>query len=382
MGQTAVALHMALNTFHRLDLAHGIIQYARERPNWRLYGNFYTSNPIPDYRTWSGDGIISICHTKEEADEILATGLPVVDVVQGFLDKRIVYVTGDNTEAGRRAGLHLLSIGFNHFAFCHAAGIHWSWLRGVGFAEAVGVSLEEMPFFERGLNWWQGHARPRALEKFLAALPSQTAILAGNDTIGSKITTACQSCGLRVPEDVAVMGVDGNDLQCELSYPDLSTVPIDGLRIGYEAARRLDELIRKGKSASRQPLFVPPKRAVARGSTDTFVCEDDAVRRALMFIRQHFGERLSVSLVAREAAVCRRTLEMRFRRHLDRTVLEEIQATRMRYATRLLEDTDLPVSSVHMRCGFATHQVFFAMFRERHGMTPLEYRRRHQAGGR
>jgi Transcriptional regulators len=379
MKQIAVALHMSLNTFHRLDLALGIVQYAREQSNWRIYGNFYTANPVPDYRAWSGDGIISICHSSEEAEEILATGLPVVDVVQGFVDERMVYVTGDNIEAGRRAGDHLLSIGFDRFAFCHAANVHWSHLRGKGFAEAVGADLNDIPCFERGLGWWQGHARPRSLENFLLSLPPKTAVLAANDTIGGKVTTACQNCGLKVPDDIAVIGVDGNDLQCELSYPALSTIPIDGPRIGYEAAGRLDDLIHKKGRASRQPMFVPPKRVVLRASSDTFVCEDESVRRALMFIRQNFRKKLSVAIVAREAAVCRRTLELRFRRYLNRTILEEIQANRMRHAIHLLEDSNLPVSSIYLRSGFVTHQIFYGMFKKMYGVTPLQYREKYKA---
>lgn len=376
MGTIDIALHMSLNTFHRLDLALGVIQYSREKKDWRVYGNFYTSRPVLDYKKWSGDGIISICHSKEEAREILATGLPVVDVVQGFVDARIVNVTSDNTEAGRQAGQHLLSIGFDHFAFCHASGINWSYLRGLGFSEVVGRSLSDMPMFERRLNWWQRHSRSRALEKFLLSLPPHTAILAGNDTIGVKITNACQSCKLKVPDDVAVMGIDGDDLQCGLSFPPLSTVPIDGIRIGYEAARRLDELMagKRKRAALREPVRIPPKRIVLRASTDTFICEDDAVRKALMFIRRNFSSPLSVTDVAREAAVCRRTLEIRFRRFLDKTVLEEIQSNRLRHAIYLLEDTDLPVSSVYRRCGFATHQVFYSMFKNLHGMTPQQYR--------
>lgn len=377
MGITAIALHMSLNTFHRLDLALGVIQYSREKQDWRVYGNFYTSKPILNYRKWSGDGIISICHSREEAEEILATGLPVVDVVQGFVDERIVNVTSDNVEAGRQAGQHLLSIGFDHFAFCHASEIDWSYLRSLGFAETVGRSLSEMPVFERRLNWWQRHSRSSALEKFLLSLPPHTAILAGNDTIGVKITNACQSCRIKVPDDLAVMGIDGDDLQCELSFPPLSTIPIDGIRIGYEAARRLDELMSRKKRKGgvlREPVRIPPKRVMLRASTDTFVCEDEAVRKALMFIRRNFSSSFSVTDVAREAAVCRRTLEMRFRRFLDKSVLEEIQSNRLRHATYLLEDTDLPVSSVHRRCGFATHQMFYSMFKKRHGVTPTQYR--------
>ncbi len=372
----AVSLHMSLNTFHRLELAQGVIQYAREQPDWRVSGSFYTSKPILNYKTWSGDGIISICHSREDAKDILASGLPVVDVVQGFTDERIVNVTCDNDEAGRLAGEHLLSTGFTHFAFCHVAGTAWSLARGLAFAETVGVSYASMPRFERKIGWWQNHARSKALDKFLLSLPPRTAILAGNDNAGVKITGACNSCGRRVPDDLAVMGIDGDELQCELSHPPLSTIPINGISIGYEAARRLDELMRDRNGASRQPLRIPAKSAILRASTNAFVCGDEAVRRALVYIRGNYAAPMSVADVAREAAVCRRTLEIRFRRHLDRSVLEEIHATRLHHAMSLLEDLDMPISTVFRRCGFMTHQLFYGMFKERYGVTPKVYRER------
>lgn len=379
MKTFSVALHMSLNTFHRLELAQGVIQYAREQPQWRVFGSFYTSKPVLDYQSWGGHGIIAICHRHEEAAPILATGLPVVDVVRGFVDKRIVNVTSDNLDAGRRAGQHLLSTGFMHFAFCHISGTNWSELRGEGFADAVGVPLSSMPVFEHSIAWWQNHGRSRALEKFLLGLPTNTAILAGNDNAGVKITEACQHCGRKVPDDLVVMGIDGDDLQCELSFPPLSTIPINGIRIGYEAAKRLDALMRDGKKAPREHVRLPNKGVVVRGSSDTLACGDDAVRRAVMFIRQNFSSNLSVPDVARAAVVCRRTLELRFRRERGHSILEEIQASRLRYAKNLLESTDLPVSKIYPRCGFMTHQIFYAIFRKHTGLTPQQYRKRRQA---
>lgn len=372
----AISLHMSLNTFHRLELAQGVIQYAREQPGWRVFGSFYTSKPILNYKTWSGDGIVSICHSREDAKDILASGLPIVDVVQGFSDDKIVNVTCDNVEAGRMAGRHLLSTGFTRFAFCHIAGTSWSLARGRAFAETVGVPYDAIPRFERRISWWQNHTRSKALDKFLLSLPPRTAVFAGNDNAGVKITGACLNCGRKVPDDLAVMGIDGDDLQCELSHPPLSTIRINGIRIGYEAARRLHELMRDGDAASRQPLRIPAGSVVLRSSTDTFVCEDEAVRKALMFVRRNFAANLSVADVAREAAVCRRSLELRFRRHLGRTVLEEIRENRLGHAVHLLENSDLPINKIHRRCGFMTHQVFYNLFRQRHGATPKQYRER------
>ncbi len=382
MKKLAVALHMTLDNYHRLDLALGVIKYAKEQPNWRVHGSFHTSKPVMNYQAWTGDGIISVCHYREQAEAILATGLPIVDMVEGFADARIVNVTPDNAEAGRLAAEHLLSVGFARFAFCHVAGTNWSYLRGRSFADAVGMPFTDMPVFARDIAWWQSTAMPKSLDRFLLSLPPRTAILAGDDNAGVKIAAACQRCGRSVPDDLAIMGIDGDTLQCELSYPSLSTIPLDGIRVGYEAARRLHELMLGQKRASCTPLRIPCKRAEVRASTETIVCADEAVRRALIYIRQNFASNLSVSDVARAAAVSRRTLEIRFRRHQGGTVLAEIHVHRLRHARYLLEDTELSVDSIYRRCGFMTHQLFYSMFKRRHGMTPQQYRKKHGAAKR
>lgn len=374
MGTVEIALHMSLNTFYRLNMAQGVIQYAREQSHWRVHGSFYTSSPILNYNTWQGHGIISLCHYRDEAKAILDTDLPIVDMMQGFTDERMVYVTSDYAEGGRLAARHFMDCGFTRFAFCHIAGTQWSRMMLEAFAETAGVAVADIPVFERRNAWWQNQSRSKALEKFLLSLPPRTAIMAGNDNAGVKITAACAACGWRVPGDLAVIGHGGDSLLCELSHPPLSTVADNCLRIGYEAARRLHELM-EGRG-SREPLRVPVERLAVRASTDTFVCEDEAVRKALMYIRGRYAGNLSVADVAREAAVCRRTLEIRFRRHLGRSVLEEIHAVRLRHAVHLLEDTDLPINKIYRRCGFMTHQVFYSMFRQRHGATPKQYRER------
>lgn len=150
-----------------------------------------------------------------------------------------------------------------------------------------------------------------------------------------------------------------------------------GIRIGYEAARHLHELMRDRRKASREPVRVPVKRAMVRASTEAVACEDPTVRRALMFIRSNYASNLSMMDVVREAAVCRRTLELRFRKHLGRSILEEIRAFRLRHALYLLEDTDLPVGTIYRRCGYMTHQVFYSVFKALHGVTPQQYRERH-----
>ncbi len=373
----SVALHFGLHTFHRLEIARGVVKYAREHGNWRLFGGFYTSQPVMDFTHWEGDGIITIAHSGREARSVLATGLPVVGVVEGFKDKRIVYVTCDNREAGRRAAEHLIGNGFSRFAVCGIKGIRWSRLRGNGFVEALGQPSKTIPRFERGLAWWQNPGRSKALEKFLAALPPYTGVLAENDTAGVKVTTACHFCNRSVPDDIAVVGIDGDSLLCDLSSPALSTVPINGMRIGSEAAERLDELMNR-KNASRQPRLIPPGNVTVRASSDTAACEDAMIRNAITFIRQNFTRPLSVPDVARHVAACRRTLEMRFRQHLGRTVLEEIRANRMRMALRLLEETQIPITDLILKCGFPTHQFFYQIFNRELGITPAQYREKYR----
>jgi LacI family transcriptional regulator len=208
-------------------------------------------------------------------------------------------------------------------------------------------------------------------------LTKPVGILASNDIPARDLAEMCRQVGLRVPDEVALVGVDNDRLQCGLAFPPLSSVAIPAERIGYEAARLLDRLM-SGRRPPKKPLLLSPLHVVTRQSTDTVAIDDRDVATALTFVRHHAAENVTVAAVAKCAGVGRRVLERKFRSLLGTTVLTEIRRTRVQYAKELLSHTDLPIQLIATRTGFSGPQRLSLAFRQITGMAPSEYRRRSQ----
>jgi LacI family transcriptional regulator len=179
--------------------------------------------------------------------------------------------------------------------------------------------------------------------------------------------------GLHVPEDIAVLGVDNDDVFCELADPPLSSVALNAETAGYRAAELLDGMM-KGKIRRPRRNMVEAVGVVTRRSTEVVAVKDSDVATALQFIRREQGRGISVDRVAEEVAMSRRSLEKRFRETIGRTILEEIQLVRLERAKRLLLETTYPISKVAEISGFGSTGYFIQFFQKRIGKTPRRYR--------
>ncbi len=213
------------------------------------------------------------------------------------------------------------------------------------------------------------------LAGWLRSLPRPVGLMACNDDRGRQVLQACAAAGLRVPEEVAVVGVDDDALLCELSDPPLSSVALDLEGAGYRAAELLEGLM-AGRVRGRRVVTVDPVRVVSRRSSDVLVMDDSVVARALRFIRDHANRPMGIDAVVERAGVSRRTLERRFAAAVGRSLFEEMDARRMDRARRLLMETDLPVTRVAETAGFSRLKPMLRAFRRAEGTTPAGYRQR------
>lgn len=262
----------------------------------------------------------------------------------------------------------------------------YSTQREAGFRQ--GLSPHGQPpscFYERpSVTYRQrGHmlAVQEGLQRWVQSLPKPVGIFACHDVWGLQVVEACRLAELRVPEDVAIIGVDNDDLLCELARPSLSSVAVPAERIGYEAAALLERLLRRAKPP-RQPILIPSSGIVARQSSDVLALRDSDVAAAVRFIRDHAHQPLCVADVLREVPVGRRSLERRFRAALNRGLWEEIRRVHMDRAKQLLATTVQPVAEVADKAGFSDVQQLSRVFRQETGLTPSAYRRQfHNAPG-
>jgi LacI family transcriptional regulator len=199
--------------------------------------------------------------------------------------------------------------------------------------------------------------------------------MACDDDRGRQSLTACREGEMQVPEDVAVIGVDNDEVLCDVSDPPLSSVALDTESAGYEAAALLDGLM-AGRVRQPKRILVPPLFVVQRRSTDIVAANDRDVAMALRFIHERAGKPIAVKEIARASSLSRRMLELRFRRAVGRTIHEEIERSRLERAKRLLAETGMPIAEVALAAGFASAGYFSKVFRHATGLPPGEYRNR------
>lgn len=380
-----VALLIGFSRNYRRGILRGIAGYIRAHGPWScftpeqgLYGG------IPDWlKSWNGDGIIACIDTPRTAKSLLRMKCPVVDVLH---NARFAGIPCFDTDAGVVAGLaaeYFLRAGFRHFAFCGFPGIPFSDRREAAFVDFLAARGGEVRVFSarpersRSLDIpaaeRQGIGRTSAIVSWLRRQSRPLALLACNDICGQQVLNACRRHGIRVPEDVAVMGVDNDEVLCNLCDPPLSSVEPDTERLGYEAAALLDRMMR-GKRVRPGLVQVPPLRIVERASSDTVPIEDPVTAEALRFIRDHVGDGIAVKDVQAHVRRSRTDLENRFRRHLNISVSAEIWRRRMDRACSLLQETDLRLGEIARQSGFATDSHLCRSFKDRFQMTPAGYR--------
>jgi LacI family transcriptional regulator len=198
-------------------------------------------------------------------------------------------------------------------------------------------------------------------------------VLAAWDGRAVQVLQACRRIGVAVPDELAVLGVDNDELLCDLADPPLSSVATGILEIGSLAAELLSRMM-AGERIPPGPRPVRPSGVVIRQSTDMLAIDDRPVSDALRFIRESAGRTICVEDVLRVVPLSRRVLESRFRRLVGHTPHEEIVRVRLRRVEELLIETDLPLKSIASRTGFPSVQYLICAFKQRNGVTPGRYR--------
>ncbi len=359
----------------------GVAAYVREVGTWGLYVEEDPLERLPDLRTWQGDGIIANFDDRRVA-AVRGLKVPVVGIGGGYgwYDPAmgIPYFSSDNRAIARMVAEHFIERGFTRLAYygCPRTRVNrWSEERAEAFAErAAEAGLTCATYAgrgERARRWSELQAR---LCAWLAGLSRPIGIMAANDLRARHVLEACRTIGLRVPDEVAVVGVDNDEMICELTHPPLSSVEQGTRQMGYQAAALLDRLMSRRK-VGRLRFVIAPQGIVTRRSSDVLAVEDSDVAHAVRFIRERACDGIRVSDVVREVAISRSTLEKRFATMLGRTLHEEIRRTRIERVRQLLTTTTLTLKEIAGKAGLRHVPFMTTLFRRFTGHTPAEYRR-------
>ncbi|GAB1483080.1 DNA-binding transcriptional regulator [Treponema sp.] len=358
-------------------IARGVVRFAKSRSDWKLYGYgrlFADPREIEGSEGPRADGLIARVESADQAKALAALQLPIVDVAGAYPGSGFREVNNDDFLTGRRAGEYLRGLGFKRFAFCSVAGTAWSRLRTQGFTEASGYSIQDLRSFERPLEWWKERNRESDdFAKWLKGLGAPTALFTCNDIVGLKASETCRRASIAVPGDLAILGVDDEDLLCELADPSLSSIKLDCEGIGTAAAELLAGMLRS--ATVPRVLRIAPRDIVERESTRTIASEDELASRAAAWIRANASRGVNVSQLVKAMPASRRSLELRFKAALGLSLGDALKEARLDQSKRLLDSTDLTLDELADACGFGSLQRFHVAFKKREGITPGAWRK-------
>ncbi len=355
-------------------LLEGVVDFAREH-RWALNAMMRRSGRFPE--SVRPDGIIATIEHDDTALRLARFRCPVVQILRIRKETRYPLVIPDYAALGETGARHLLTLGRPHFAFYRrfdatdSNAVRDGFLRTMSHAVCA-VTMLDFPHSKTRKSISEKDWETR-LARRLTELPKPCAIMAEDDRCGAQIIRLALDAGLRVPEDVAVMGCDNHQPDVNLSPVPLTSVDSNLRGIGYAAAELLQRLM-SGTPSPNAPIVVGPHGIIERASTAAFVCTDKRIAATVRRIRRDFAEPLTVSMLAREAAMSIRALQTGFKAATGNSLRDELIRCRLACAERLLEDTDLKIQAVAVECGLGDAKSLTRFFHQKHQQTPNAYR--------
>lgn len=367
------------------NLLRGIARYSKDNGPWtfcRMPAYYRDTIGIDGIlawaKEWKADGIIGQFYNNDEVRRFKKANIPLI--AQDFKERLqdVPNITGDYKEAGRMAAEYFLKKGFRNFAFYGFRNIVWSRERAEGFKERVKEAGYDVHLYERtdsrATDLW--HYKPSTLTRWLKSLPKPVALMSCDDNLGNHITEASRQIKIKIPDDIAVLGVDNDEMLCDLSDPPLSSIGLDTEKCGYEAARLMHKMIEQGPGKF-EDIVVQPTQVVSRMSTDIFASSDKYIVDALKYIHENLDKNLKVNQVLKEVPMSRRSLEKRFVMTTGYPVYEYIYNKRIEKFTQKLLETDMTIFEIALDLGLSDSKNIARQFKQLKGLTPVAYRKKY-----
>ncbi|HRR32926.1 MAG TPA: DNA-binding transcriptional regulator [Kiritimatiellia bacterium] len=361
------------------SLLHGILDYAHSRGGWRFTQMPEQISPSAAWlQNWSGDGAFAVLITAEEIRLARRLPFPVVNLVGYLYDETLPAVTLDQRATGRLQARHLLERHFRRLAYYGTRDLWYSRERRAGFCEAASAAgvTPVCRMVPSGIRSRYTLTDQQAeLVQWLRPMRPPFGVAASTDRRACMVMEACAVLGLRIPEDVAVIGVDNDPTVAPFSDPPLSSVARNDSELGRRAAELLDILM-DGREPAGRRVLIPPGNVVARRSTETLAVEEPVLTGLVGEIREHLAEPFGVEFIVGRTRMSRRQVERLFRRGLGCPPYALINRLRVERACRLLEtERGLPLTRVAEACGFTSLRHFRIVFQRTTGHSPAVHRK-------
>ncbi len=368
------------------EVLKGIMRYSQKHGPWsfcRMPLTYLEQKGVDGVlkwaKEWGADGIIGKFKFESRPEMFLEEGIAVISQDFKGLHQYVPNITGNYQKAGCMGAEYFLARGYNNFAFYGFENIIYSRERAKAFERRLGKEGYNVYHYqhkrknEPGEMWFY---MPSALGQWLKSLPKPIALMAANDNLALHITEACQLAGIRVPEEMAVLGVDNDETICNISAPPLSSIVQGAEKTGYEAAELLHKMI-EVDLGEYHDIVVQPTQIITRNSTDIYATSDRLIGTALKYIHNNVEKNLKVEDVLKQVPLSRRSLEKRFHKVTGYPVYEYIFNLRIERFTKKLLETDDSIFEIAMDLGLNDSKNISRQFRQVMGCTPTEYRRKH-----
>ena len=367
-------------------LLQGIIRYSRRQEQWAVcrMPPFYKKQiGIPGVvkwaKTWGADAVIGQFEQDDPVEMFAQNG--IVAVAQDFKKRftTIPNITGDYIGTGRMAARYFIDHGFRNFGFFGFKDVCWSDERREGFR----LELEEAGFGEAFCDYtmqdidklW--YYERKHMAEWLRSIPKPIAIMACDDNQGNNLIEACHTAGIKIPDEIAVLGVDNDEMLCNLGSTALSSIAVDIEDGGYRTAELIEKMF-ANPGVTYGDIVLEPVKIVERMSTAGFATGDAQIRKVLQTIHKNICRRIPVTELMTVAAMSRRALERRFRAVTGESIYKYITDLRLKHFADMLTDTAEPVNNIALSMGESDTKTIARCFKQIYGCSPLEWREKHQ----
>ena len=372
-----VLLALTSDEGYRRTVLEGIAEFGEQGVDWEFLVD-RPGIPPPAKLKLKFDGIIADPASWDLLTKAGVPDVPAVTVTGDPVPDGPPAVLADNEAVGRIGADHLIDAGLKHLAYVHLPAMRFSTARWTGFSDVadrrrVTCTRYDPPAAPPAFGEPDPH-----LQQWLRDLPKPVGLMAAHDQRAEELMHTCHAIGLRIPEDVAVLGVNNEFPTCRLTLPPLSSIDHAIRSMGYQAAALLQRLMDGEPAPPGNRLIVAPNGVVTRRSTELLAVANPDVAHALRFIRDHAGKPIKVRDVLKEVPASRRTLEIGFHAAIGRTIQGEITRVRIHRAKELLANTDASMVAITRACGLRYASQLSYLFNRECGMSPSIFRRTHR----
>ncbi|MEO1585079.1 MAG: XylR family transcriptional regulator [Planctomycetota bacterium] len=364
----------------------GVAAYCSAHTRWQLFHvEHHLEEAVPtDLAATGFDGVIARTENKAISDALHSLNVPIVDLRGSFPPKHGRMIDTSPTACAELAFEHFWERGITAMAFCGYESVDFSERQRKAFVEHAATRDIAVDVFESDARSSDARIRASTLVseargefdrtrmiEWLRGLPKPAAVLAANDVRGRQVLAACAEADIAVPEEIAVLGIDNDEVICELSHPPLSSIEPDTRSIGFAGAASLDTLMSEPSRVNASSVrMIQPLGVTVRQSTDITAIDDLVVARAAKMIREQAESISSVEVLADMVGLSRATLERRFRSALGRSPHQEIDRIRLDRARSLVRGTTYPLHKIADMVGYSNASRLVDAYKRRFKITP------------